>query len=116
VTQRGAILREMARTGDGVGEIALLRGVPRTATVTASAPAVLLTLERDDFLDVITGSDQAREAGLEIAGERALRRTPTRTTPRPTPNRPDGVVPGSYTPPFGFDGPAAWLRRSAVAR
>jgi hypothetical protein len=56
--------------GDGFGEIALLRDGIRTATVTARTAADLFTLEREPFLDALTGSLHAHRAAEKLVAER----------------------------------------------
>ena len=56
--------------GRWVGEIALLRDVPRTASVRAATDTELLALERDEFLGAVTGHASANAAANEIVGER----------------------------------------------
>jgi predicted MFS family arabinose efflux permease len=56
--------------GRWVGEIALLRNVPRTATVRAVGDAELLALDRDEFLGAVTGHAPTNAAVNEIVGER----------------------------------------------
>jgi MFS family permease len=62
-----------ARRADYFGEIALLRDVPRTATVTAIVDSQLFALQRNDFLAALTGHSLAHAAGKEVA-EARLRR------------------------------------------
>jgi len=69
VTIRGAHVRSQG-PGDYFGEIALLRNVPRTATVTAREQMELCTIRREDFLAVVTGHPAVRMAGEAVARER----------------------------------------------
>ena len=66
-------LRTTADEGDYFGEIALLRDVPRTATVTALVDSRLYVLHRDDFLSAVTGHEAAHAAGHSVAEERLSR-------------------------------------------
>ncbi len=61
VTKEGRHVASLG-PGDFVGEIALLRDVPRTATVTATSATVLQALERSQFLPAVTGQGEFREA------------------------------------------------------
>ena len=66
VTIDGAFRRQLD-PGSSFGEIALLRDVPRTATVTAIDDCRLLILEREVFLQAVTGSRRSvRAANREI--------------------------------------------------
>jgi hypothetical protein len=67
--QDGHFLRRCGR-GEGVGEIALLRAIPRTATVLAHTAATVYKLDRDPFLTAVLGHAPTQRQADLIAGTR----------------------------------------------
>jgi hypothetical protein len=65
----GALRREEG-AGEYFGEIALLRGGPRTATVRAVTPVTALALAREDFLDSIGAHARSSRAAEAVVVER----------------------------------------------
>jgi MFS family permease len=69
-------LHTTAEQEDYFGEIALLRAVPRTATVTALVASRLYALQREDFLATVTGHRAAHAEGEAVVEERLGRMRP----------------------------------------
>ena len=81
VTIGGAPVATKIRS-DGVGEIALLYSVPRTATVRAASPAMVFALTRGAFLAAVAGHAPTARAAIALADERLdqdRRRQPPRS-------------------------------------
>jgi hypothetical protein len=57
-------------SGDSFGEIALLRDVPRTATIRTVGAVGLLRLDRGPFLDNVTGDAASTRAADRVVGAR----------------------------------------------
>jgi len=69
VSEEGTLISELA-AGSYFGEIALIRDVPRTATVIAKTPVVLYALDREDFLAAVTSHAPSTEAAEEVVSAR----------------------------------------------
>ena len=63
--------------GSAFGEIALLRDVPRTATIVAHGDTLLAALERGEFLGAVTGHDASNSAAEALAYSRIARPEPS---------------------------------------
>ena len=61
------------RPGDYFGEVALLRSVLRTATVTATTSCRLLSLGAEEFLAAVTGSPSGQAIAAEVASSHLAR-------------------------------------------
>jgi CRP-like cAMP-binding protein len=72
VTDDGRLL-DVCGAGDGVGEIALLQRVPRTATVTARTEVEGYAIDADAFLTAVAGPTCAAMA--HAIAEARLRRS-----------------------------------------
>ena len=68
-SQDGRLLGRFGR-GEGVGEIALLRDIPRTATVTARTAATVYRLDREPFLTTVLGHAPTQRQAGRIAAAR----------------------------------------------
>jgi len=64
------VLARREGPGDFFGEIALIRDLPRTATVKAVTDLDLVTLEREPFIAAVTGHAPSAEAADAVIGRR----------------------------------------------
>jgi hypothetical protein len=69
VSANGHMLRRQGH-GDGIGEIALLRALPRTATVTAVGPVEAWIIDCGTFLEAVTGHPDSQRAATAVVEER----------------------------------------------
>jgi MFS family permease len=69
IVKDGQVINEEG-PGEFFGEIALLRDVPRTATVRAKTDVELRALERDDFIGAVTGHAASAEAADSVVATR----------------------------------------------
>lgn len=90
IVVRGTVAIERAATpvaelgrGEIVGEIALLRDVPRTATARAVGTTELTALDRETFLLVVAGSAAASATAHEQVGRRLDDLGPPEVAPAP---------------------------------
>ena len=65
VTRAGDQLVRIGR-GDGFGEVALVRDVPRTASVTAATDCLLYSLDGDVFMETVTANASAGRVAVEV--------------------------------------------------
>ncbi len=79
VSQAGVAIGRLG-PGDAFGELALLRDIPRTATVTARTEVELLGLDRDTFLLTLTASPRAVEEAGRVAARHLANDKATRAT------------------------------------
>jgi MFS family permease len=69
VAVRGRHVRRLL-PGDGFGEIALVRDVPRTATVTSIDAVTLLAIDRVPFIEALTGQPRSRSIAAGLVDDR----------------------------------------------
>jgi hypothetical protein len=69
VSVNGQVVRRLG-PGEGFGEIALVRDVPRTATVIVVEDAVLLGIDRGPFVDALGGQARSRTIASVLVDDR----------------------------------------------
>lgn len=87
VREQGREATELARLGRGqfFGEMALMTGEPRAATVRAEGPCTLLVIDRTQLRAVLEASPEAAEHISRILGERQAALADAAASVRPSP-------------------------------
>jgi CRP-like cAMP-binding protein len=67
---RGGVVIDEMRAGDGFGEVALLDGAPRNATIVARTPTTTRSLDGRSFVAALRADDRSRTAAERVADER----------------------------------------------
>src|SRR4051812_16021738 len=92
----GRVVRTL-EAGEGFGDVALLGGVPRTATLTPHGPATLYSLDRSSFLQAGGEHPPGGPPLLHVAPPEGA--PDSRPPPRPGPR--DAVLPRPFLVPRG---------------
>jgi len=69
ILQGAKVINELA-DGDSFGEIALIRDVPRTASVVATTDVLTHTVDREVFLRSLSGNPAGTRAADRVISER----------------------------------------------
>jgi hypothetical protein len=105
-SQDGRWLGRFGR-GEGIGEIALLRDIPRTATVAARTAATVYRLDRDPFLTAVLGHAPTQRQAGRIAAARLANPASAHPVPAsPEPASPEPASPESAGPESASPEPA----------
>jgi MFS family permease len=85
-TGDGAVLSSLG-PGDHFGEVGILDGIPRTASVRAETTSSLFRIDAADFLGVVNKSPVVRGALHDVASSRLAQRGPLAVPPEPRDRR-----------------------------
>ena len=80
--ERAGVVVDLRRAGDGFGEIALVRDLPRTATARAATAVTARSLGREAFLAALGHDPLAWRAAADVADARMPSLAPASCTPQ----------------------------------
>jgi CRP-like cAMP-binding protein len=81
--ERAGVAVDLRCAGDGFGEIALVRDVPRTATARAATAVTVQNLDREPFLAALGHDPVAWRAAADVADARMPSPAPSPRTAEP---------------------------------